>query len=146
MKRRLAVWWCFWLIGASLLTACIDLAAALPPTPSPFPTLARLPTVTPVTPQPTRAPVMIVLGGASTVTPTAERLVGRVQVAANLRNGPGTSFRVITVVPANTEVLLEGQRANWYVVRLPDGQTGWMSATVLEVAPDVAARVPVSTP
>lgn len=147
MNQKLSAWWwCLWLSGALLLTACADLAAALPPTPSPFPTLARLPTVTPVTPQPTRSPVTIVLVPPSTVTPTAERLVGRVNVAANLRNGPGTSFRIITVVPSNTEVLLEGQRANWYVVRLPDGQTGWMSAAVLEVAPDIAAKVPVATP
>lgn len=144
--RLLALWWCLWVSGALFLTACIDLAAALPPTPSPFPTLARLPTVTPVTPQPTRSPVTIVLVPPSTVTPTTSRLAGRVSVEANLRNGPGTSFRIITVVPANTEVLLEGQRANWYIVRLPDGQTGWMSATVLEVAPDIAARVPVATP
>ncbi len=147
MNQKLSAWWwCLWLSGALLLIACADLAAALPPTPSPFPTLARLPTVTPVTPQPTRSPVTIVLVPPSTVTPTAERLVGRVNVAANLRNGPGTSFRIITVVPSNTEVLLEGQRANWYVVRLPDGQTGWMSAAVLEVAPDIAAKVPVATP
>lgn len=147
MNQKLSAWWwCLWLSGALLLTACTDLAAALPPTPSPFPTLARLPTVTPVTPQPTRSPVTIVLVPPSTVTPTAERLVGRVNVAANLRNGPGTSFRIITVVPSNTEVLLEGQRANWYVVRLPDGQTGWMSAAVLEVAPDIAAKVPVAMP
>jgi uncharacterized protein YgiM (DUF1202 family) len=67
-------------------------------------------------------------------------------VEANVRRGPGTSFQIITVVPKGTEVVLEGQRANWYMVRLSDGQSGWMSATVLEVAPDVAALVPVVAP
>ncbi len=137
---------CLLVSSVLLLTACIDLAAALPPTPSPFPTLAPLPTVTPVTPQPTRAPVTIILGPSTTATPTTAQLIGRVSVDANLRSGPGTSFAVITVVPVDTEVVLEGQRANWYVVRLPDGRTGWMAAAVLDVAPEIAALVPVATP
>ena len=137
---------CLWLGCLVLLSACIDLAAALPPTPSPFPTIPRLPTVTPVTPEPVRTSVIIVLAPSPTITPTINPLRGRVSVEANVRQGPGTSFQVITVLPVNTEVILEGQRANWYLVRLSDGQTGWMSATVLEVDPTIAAQVPVITP
>ncbi|WP_298821483.1 SH3 domain-containing protein [Chloroflexus sp.] len=143
MQLRFPILWISCLL---LLTGCIDLAAALPPTPSPFPTLAPLPTVTPVTPQPARSPVTIILAPPATATPTTARLTGRVNVTANLRSGPGTDFAVITVVPSDTEVVLEGQRANWYIVRLSDGQTGWMSAAVLDVAPEIAALVPVATP
>ncbi len=135
-----------WLGCLLVLTGCIDLAAALPPTPTPFPTIPRLPTVTPITPEPVRSPVIIVLGPSATPIPTVSPLRGRVRVEANVRRGPGTSFQVITVLPANTEVVLEGQRANWYMVRLSDGQSGWMSETVLEVAPEVAALVPVVAP
>ncbi|RMD73589.1 MAG: SH3 domain-containing protein [Chloroflexi bacterium] len=144
--QMLALWCCVWLCCAAMLTACLDFSAALPPSPSPFPTLPRLPSVTPVTPQPTRSPVTIILGPSATATSTTAQFIGRAATEANVRSGPGTSFPIVTVVPINTEVLLEGQRANWYVVRLPDGQTGWMSATVLEVAPEIAARIPIATP
>ncbi len=128
------------------ISGCVDLAAALPPTPSPFPTLPRLPTVTPVTPEPIRSPVTIILGPSATATPSPEQWTGRALFDANVRTGPGTSFPVVTVVPAGTEVTLEGQRANWYVVRLPDGQSGWMAAAVLDVDPVIATRIPVVAP
>jgi hypothetical protein len=125
------------------LPGCDYIRSALPPTPSPFPTLARLPTVTPVTPSathwPTRTPRP---RPTATVTPSVP-LLGTVAVGANVRLGPGIDFAIITSVLPGNEVDILGQNGNWYKIITPDGTEGWMSAQVLEVAPEVAESVPV---
>ncbi|CAB3391125.1 SH3 domain-containing protein [Kyrpidia spormannii] len=60
-------------------------------------------------------------------------LVARVDDALNVRRGPGLSFSVITQVPAGTLLTPVNNAGgkptvvnNWYHVRLPSGQEGWV--------------------
>lgn len=127
---------------ALALAACGDLVAALPPRPSPFPTLARLPSVTPVTPSPTRPPTAT----PPQATPTPAPLLVRAPGPANVRSGPGVSFEIVGVVAADDPIELLGRSGDWYRVALADGSVGWMAGQVLGIAPDVAAAVPLVEP
>lgn len=52
--------------------------------------------------------------------------------SVNLRSGPGTSYKVITVYHKNDRVtLIAKTNASWYKVQGPDGRIGWMSTTYL---------------
>jgi hypothetical protein len=125
------------------LAACGDLAAALPPRPSPFPTLARLPSVTPVTPSPIPLPTATAVA-QPTATPALP--LAFVVVDANMRSGPGTGFEIVSVVSAGSSIALSGRQDDWYQVRTADGVEGWMSNLVLEVDPAVADSVPLAQP
>jgi hypothetical protein len=133
------------LIAAIGLGACGDLAASLPPRPSPFPTLVRLPSVTPVTPSPSplpsSTPVVQVL-----ITPTPTPPIALVAVAANMRSGPGLEFAVVAVLNAGSSIILSGRQEDWYQVQTADGLDGWMSAQVLEIEPSVADSLPQIQP
>lgn len=119
-------------LAALALVACGDLASALPARPSPFPTLARLPSVTPVTPGPTRLPSPT---SAPTRTSTIVSRPSRalVAVAANLRSGPGLDYAVVTVLDAGTSLTLGEHQGEWYAVQTADGAQGWMSDQVLDL-------------
>ncbi len=137
------------LVGLLFVTlyGCEYITSALPPSPTPFPTMARLPSVTPVTPSPTMPP--------PTATPRPEErpqatpvptpvLEGMVAIDANVRTGPGVDFDVVTSLVAGSNVILVGQRDGWYQVSIPpDGPQGWMSAQVLEIAPAAVTAVPL---
>lgn len=144
---RFSVWWMrgagmtFSLLLLMLLYGCDAVAGALPPGPTPFPTFARLPTVTPEPPAPAPGPVS---DPFPTVTPRP--LTGTVIVGANVRTGPGINFTVITTIVAGNRVTLRGQSEGWYQVVTPDGTEGWMSGDVLSIAPNTAANVPVVSP
>lgn len=124
-----------------LLYGCDAVAGALPPGPTPFPTFARLPTVTPEPPTPSPG-----LASDPFPTVTPRPLKGTVIVGANVRTGPGTNFTIITAIVAGNQVTLRGQSEGWYQVVTPDGIEGWMSGEVLSVAPSTAANVPVVSP
>lgn len=131
------------LFSAALLAlgACGDLASALPARPTPVPTLARLPSVTPVTPSATREPTPTLV---PIITPTPVPLLASVAVAANVRAGPGTSFDVVGTLAADAEVRLLRRSADWYEIVGPDEVAGWMSGQVLTIDPATAAAVPAS--
>jgi hypothetical protein len=120
----------------------LDFEAALPPSPSPFPTMARLATVTPVTPSPTLAPTPT-RRPTTIATPTEPIPLEAVTiVGANVRAGPGTDFAVVDTILADEVVTLNGRLGEWYRLRTPDGIDGWMAAEVLGVPPEVAESVP----
>jgi uncharacterized protein YgiM (DUF1202 family) len=131
------------LVAAAALSACTDVAASLPARPSPVPTLARLPSVTPVTPRPTAPPTPTPI---IVVTPTPRPLFGTVTRPANVRSGPGTEFGIVAVQDAGDTVVLERRSGDWYRVRTAEGLDGWMSGTVLEIAPETSAAVPEGAP
>jgi SH3-like domain-containing protein len=113
--------------------------------PTPVPTLARLPTVTPprptVTPFPTIAPLV------PTATPQAANLLVAIVIRnANIRNGPGTTFEIIGIANEGSQVALRGTRDDWYAITTADGLEGWMSGVVLEIDPQTAEAVPVDSP
>lgn len=139
------------LVGALVLlvwalSGCDYIMDALPPSPSPFPTLARLPSVTPVPPTATPLPTRVPRPSETPtpdVTPTLPVLEGTVAVGANVRSGPGTDFRILTSLVVGTVVTIQGKTEDgWYSVVLEDGQAAWMFETVLEVPPDTAELVP----
>ncbi len=134
--RRIILIGCV-VLGVGILAACEYIDAALPPTPSPFPTLARLPSVTPVTPSPLPQPT-------ATPAPVALEFPGLVVVNANVRAGPSTDFEIVNIMLAGSTLLLQGRtNTGWYKVLLPDGTEGWMFEQVLDVPPETFAQLPV---
>ncbi len=125
------------------LGACTDLAATLPERPTPVPTLARLPSVTPAPPVPTTLPATPTVLAS---TPTPEPPVGRVVLAANVRAGPGLEHAVVGGLAAGAPVRLLGRFDAWYLVQGPGELRGWMASQVLEVDPVIAALVPEARP
>ena len=104
--------------------------------------------VTPVAP--TQAPVVPTQPPAATLTPTFDPTPrGTVTTAsANVRTGDSTIYPVIATLPQDTVVELVGiasTGSGWYQARLPSGQLGWMSPTVITVSGDVG-RLPRVTP
>ncbi len=45
----------------------------------------------------------------------------------NLRDGPGTKYSILSVVPNGSPIDMIEQRAGWARVRIEDGRTGWMT-------------------
>lgn len=126
------------------LEKCDYITSALPPSPSPFPTLARLPTVTPETPSPTPEPTAT--PGPPTPTPTPLSMEGVVVVGANIRTGPGIDYSILYTLAKDDVVALHARHGSWYQVTAPDGTEGWMAAEVLDVISAVATAVPTITP
>jgi hypothetical protein len=122
-----------------LLMSCSDLTADLPPRPTPFPTLERLPSVTPVTPSPLPSPTPTRVPLA---TPTPTPLPAIAATTANLRSNPGIDAGVVAVVEAGQSLNLRARQGEWYAVELPGGLSGWMAASVLTIDPAIAAVVP----
>ena len=52
----------------------------------------------------------------------------------NVRSGAGTNFGVVGALQPGEVVEIVGQNsdASWFEVRLPDGDTGWVAAFLVE--------------
>src|SRR5262245_45260561 len=83
--------------ATALLSGCAALAEIKLPRPSPVPTLARLPTVTPAPPTPTNPPPPPTATPVPP-TPTNEPIQAVVRVGANVRGGPGLTFEIVGTV------------------------------------------------
>jgi uncharacterized protein YgiM (DUF1202 family) len=138
-RRGFGLSTCFLL---ALLSACADVAASLPARPTPVATLARLPSVTPVTPRPTPPPTETPV---AETTPTVAPLTGTVNIGANVRSGPGVEFAIVGVLAEGDVVALEGRQGTWYLVRVGE-LNGWMSGQVLTIDPELNAAVPEARP
>lgn len=53
----------------------------------------------------------------------------------NVREGPGTNYRVIERIPVNTPMIQMGQQSNWYQVKLPSNRIGWIREDLLRNNP-----------
>jgi hypothetical protein len=100
--------------------------------------------------EPTAAPQLPTQPPAPTAIPTEDPTPrGTVSTAsANVRTGDSTNFPVIANLPQNTVVDLVGRASTgsgWFQVRLPSGQLGWMSPTVIDTSGEVS-RLPFVTP
>ena len=60
-----------------------------------------------------------------------EELVVRVSSYANIRQGPGTAYPVLTQVRNGTVLGSIGSSGGWYKVLLADNSTGWISGTIV---------------
>ncbi len=72
-----------------------------------------------------------------TVTPAPPPPVSQGMVtsttAVNLRTGPGTSFAVIVVIPANSHMMLTGPNVTGFSPVSFNGRAGWVSAAYLTI-------------
>lgn len=62
----------------------------------------------------------------------------------NLRDGPGTGYRILGTYPRGTQVEVKGKTAegDWFYVVAPDGRaTGWMARRFLDYSGDIAKLV-----
>jgi len=64
----------------------------------------------------------------------------------NVRTGPGPNFSLLTTLPLNQLVTLEGRNADgsWLQVRLADGQLGWVSSLYITPNLDIATLPVIS--
>lgn len=127
-----------------LLAGCDFFLTALPPRPSPFPTLARLPSVTPVLPSRTPAPTFTPLSSGQ--QHRSKELTATVAIGANLRATPSLNGSIVVTLPKGQQVSLLSRAANWYQVATQDGLQGWMAAEVLELDAEVLTAVPTTSP
>ncbi|KAB8142633.1 SH3 domain-containing protein [Chloroflexia bacterium SDU3-3] len=105
------------------------------------------------TPKPTAKPTAtvkataVVSATATTApTPTAtSTLTGTVRNGGNVRDQPNFNGKVLDQNNAFEVVTLieKSKDGVWYKMTNPRGTTGWFSASLLTVAPEVAAKVPV---
>jgi len=51
----------------------------------------------------------------------------------NVRQGAGTNFAVITTLTLNTRVVVLERGRDWHRIRLADGRTGFIHATLLRI-------------
>jgi hypothetical protein len=117
---------------APIITQTLRFTATLIPTVTPLPTDTLPASLTPTPFIPTTAP-----------SPTPAPLItGTVRTTVNFRIGPSRDFDVITQLQANTQVTLISydDTKEWYLVRLDDGQRGWVQATFINT--DEAELVP----
>lgn len=92
------------------------------------------------------ADAMFDVGVAPTPTPTAEVAasdtlsvtVTILPEALNVRHGPNTGYTVIATLPTGTVLTVIGRTENsdWWKVKLPDGQTGWVWSAFVELNGD----------
>jgi SH3-like domain-containing protein len=116
-----------------ILTRTQRFTATLIPTVTPLPTNTLPATLTPTPFIPTTAP-----------SPTPLPLVrGEVRSTVNFRVGPGRNFDATAQLERGTQLTLLSydETREWFLVRLDDGQRGWVQATFITT--DFAETVPV---
>ena len=96
--------------------------------------------------------VVVLLVGVLPVSAWAETgsqaQVSVIVRAANVRQGPGTSYPVMDVVHKGDTMAVTGQNsaAGWYQVSLADGQTGWIRGDLVNATGQVDRIPEVATP
>lgn len=117
----------------------IRVTATIAPTNTPLPTFTFTPTLTQIPPTITNT-------SAPTLTPTVVGIISAVQ-PINVREGPDTSYSVITALNAGEGVQIIGQNpdGSWYNIRMEDGREGWMAERFIRVEPTPTA-FPTLTP
>jgi uncharacterized protein YgiM (DUF1202 family) len=73
---------------------------------------------------------LIAFAGFTAAASAAE--VAYTKSAANLREGPGTKYSVITTMPKNTEFLVEACTINWCAGMSEDGDEGFVARSLLK--------------
>ena len=72
-------------------------------------------------------------------------LLGRVKgKLANLRQSPTTSSPTLAQLPSNTVLQIEGKIRNWYRIRLPHRQQGFIAAELVESAEIPLENIPLN--
>lgn len=110
-------------------TATVEPAKEAPPAMF-IPQLAAQETVTPATSLLT-VTIPISTPGTEFQAPQASITVQNAK-GANVRQGPSLNAQIMTVLNDATVMPVEGRTADsqWFLIRLPDGQLGWISVIV----------------
>ena len=75
----------------------------------------------------------IAFAGLTAAASAAE--IAYTKSASNLREGPGTSYDIITTLPKNTELLVEACTATWCAVVTEDDDEGFIAKSLLKANP-----------
>jgi hypothetical protein len=67
-----------------------------------------------------------------TAAASAAQVLAYTKSPANLREGPGTKYDVITTMPKNTEFLVEGCTISWCAGTSEDGDEGFVARSLLK--------------
>jgi len=69
------------------------------------------------------------------ITPAAEQALdtyGLVTASSlNVRTGPSTAYSIMHLLWKGNRVKIIGKTGNWYLIRLSDGRTGWVSGSYI---------------
>ena len=76
---------------------------------------------------------IIAFAGLTGVASAAE--VGYTKSAANLREGPGTSYDIITNLAKNTKLFVEACTLTWCAVTTEDGDEGFLAKSLIKKNP-----------
>jgi len=79
----------------------------------------------------TVAPTDVVQPGADTKQEAEQAIIRYTKTAVNLREGPGTKFAVISVVPKGVEVSVVEAQGAWSRVRVNETLVGWMANSTI---------------
>ncbi|BCX02574.1 MAG: hypothetical protein KatS3mg053_0512 [Candidatus Roseilinea sp.] len=117
------------------------LPGGAPPSPTIFATTPVVPTravPAPIVPPPDSTPTPTAEPAPlPTDTPAPEPVRLRVIRPANVRQGPSTQFPILTQLSAGTELIpisvTEQRDGDWYLIRLPDGRTGYIFSELVRV-------------
>lgn len=73
-------------------------------------------------------PQTIIPANLPPITPqTAINKVAVTGIYANIRSGAGNEFPIIATVKQGDKLILLGEYGEWYIVRLENGQEGWIN-------------------
>ncbi len=112
-----------------LIALLLTLACNLPRPPSPTPA-AKVATAIPstATPLATTTPVASTPSASPTLTPARATPSLLLADATRCRQGPGTAFPILTVIPSGAQLPLLGQweAENYWLVRLQDNTVCWV--------------------
>ncbi|MDP3058474.1 MAG: SH3 domain-containing protein, partial [bacterium] len=75
--------------------------------------------------------IMLLLVSYTPVLAVVPGVVNATQL--NLRSGPGTAYKVISVLPKNTALIITDQSGEWKKVLTAKGQTGWVNGQFVAV-------------
>lgn len=73
---------------------------------------------------------IVAFAGLTAAASAAE--IAYTKSAANLREGPGTSYDVITTLPKNSEVLVEACTSTWCAIVTEDDDEGFIAKSLLK--------------
>lgn len=67
------------------------------------------------------------------ISPTSARTGTTTDDNVNMRAGPGTNYKILAQLPANTRAQILGEQTGWYRILTSWGTEGWVSAYFFKV-------------
>lgn len=144
------------IFSAFFFFGCSSTKPAAKPTPAPEPAIEEIKkeepppkpskpdTVSPAKPPPPQPPTP---SPTPKVTPAPPLRVTKVLWAfVNLRDGPGTKYKVIGNLKKGTSLTILETKGDWLRVRLEDGSEAWVSKLATSEVPNAAPAPPSTSP